>query len=254
MYYSREEERDCFQTLQSIRSTDSERNKEAWIKARDIIVRNTMPLVKYLADHYGKDPEQKEDLMQIGNETLLKAMMGFDLSKNTRFWTFVGKAIARAIVTAKGRDSLRVRYSERIRKLSGQVAKVNDELMQKYNREPTSEEIAKAINGKLGGSVTPEDIDETLNCIITSDVYSDPISSEPGPEDQFIIEQDIQEMYQTIDILPPRRAAALRMRELEEKSYAEIGIALGCTEDAAKSLRYHAIHQLREAYMSICEE
>ena len=85
---------------------------------------------------------------------------------------------------------------------------------------------ARALRSKLAGQADP---------------------AEPGPEPVVIRNAELRHVMSALESLSPDDQEVLLLRAHEELGYSELGIALGCSSEAARKRLTRAIARLRRA-------
>ena len=139
--------------------------------ARDQFVVANLRLVLSVVQRFSGHCDKSDDMFQVGCVGLLKAIDNFDESLNVKFSTYAVPMIIGEIRRYL-RDNNSVRVSRSIRDVAYKALKVKEEIIKKYNREPSLEEIAKILELPLSDVTFALDaISETVS--LSEPVYND---------------------------------------------------------------------------------
>ncbi len=253
---------DAAQKLCSTELRQSERlellaDKEDGDRARDHLIQANLRLVVSVAKKYVGRGLSFLDLIQEGNIGLMKATDKFDYKRGFKFSTYATWWIRQAITRAISDQSRTIRLPVHVGETINRVKKTSHRLQQILEREPSKEELARALD------LPEEKVRQVL------DVSRHPISLEApvGAEgDAFLgdfIEDDKiptpmelasqhllkSQIGEALDKLSDRERKIILLRfGLEDgrfRTLEEVGREFGITRERIRQIEAKALRKLR---------
>lgn len=238
-----------------VRKIDSARRHIA--RAKDHIVKANLRLVIAIAKKYVNRGLHFFDLVQEGNIGLIKAVDKFEYKKGYKFSTYATWWIRQAITRSISDQARTIRVPVHMIEQINKVTRVLKQYMQQYGREPSIQEIAKALGWpesrvKQVRNVAKDPV--SLNAPIGDE--EDTILGELIEDKEFESPQNIttfkilqKQIGSILGNLPQREQKVIRMRFGLDDGYShtleEVGYVFKVTRERIRQIEAKAIRRLK---------
>ncbi len=229
-------------------------------EGRDALVNRNLRLVIAIAKKYLGRGMPFLDLIQEGNQGLLKAVEKFDYTKGFKFSTYATWWIRQAITRAIADQARTIRIPVHMVETINKMTRVQRALVQELGRDPTPEEISEKMNGEL----TPTQIRDVQRIALEPVSLDTPIGeeddsklgdfvrddSELSPSDYASKSLLKERLYQAMsECLTAREEKVLRLRYgLDDgrlRTLEEVGKEFDVTRERIRQIEAKAIRKLR---------
>ena len=226
-------------------------SREGDKKAREELVNGNLRLVLSVIQRFTSRGENPDDLFQVGCIGLLKAIANFDTTKDVRFSTY-GVPMIAGELRRYLRDYSPIRVSRSVRDTAYRVLQCKQELLEKNGREPTMEEIAKAMDVPL------EEVVGAMDAIATPVSLYEPVYSDGGDPltvmDQVRDTKNTDERWldsialrQAMHRLTDREKRILALRFYDGRTQMEVAGSIGISQAQVSRLEKNALNTIRKA-------
>lgn len=221
---------------------------------REALVMAYSSLAAYLARKFANRGEPLDDLTQVANIGLIKAIDRFDPHRGIEFTTYATVTVVGEIKRHFRDKFWTVRVPRRLRELNNTLMKSVEGLSQRLGRSPTLQEIADESGTpfeevveafELGRAYNPASLDAEL--AEGDEDHGTSLMDYLGEEDPELVRlEDRHTLEGALRTLPERQHEILRLRYYEGLSQAEIARKLGISQMHVSRIQRDALKRLKE--------
>lgn len=230
------------------------------VRIRERFVACNLRLVPSIIRRYGYHLNTSlamSDLIQEGNLGLLRAIPRFDYRRKLRFSTFATWWIRHYLVRARQNLGTEVRVPVHLYDLASKVRQAKQRLRSDLGRDPTQNELARAIKVNKKSLQTLEsawlrhrEVMPMFDSIGEDGETPSYLASDGPLPDQILSQhQDTRQIAEAVTHMPPLLATIIRRRfgldGLEAETLKEIGVSMNLSRERIRQLEQKALRLLR---------
>lgn len=230
------------------------KSKNGDTKAREALIEGNLRLVLSVIQRFTGRGENMDDLFQVGCIGLIKAIQNFDTNLNVRFSTY-GVPMIAGEIRRYLRDNSPMRIPRSTRDIAFRILQEKESLISALGREPTIDEIAKAIG------IRHEEVVYALDAISEPVSLYEPIYTD-GNENLCVMDQlgdsknsdehwlEQIALRSAISTLGIREKKILSLRFYSGRTQAEVAKEIGISQAQVSRLEKSAIHKIKKEIVS----
>lgn len=224
-------------------------------RVRETLVRRFMPLARKLARRYHGGGESFEDLVQVANLGLVKAIQRFDQDRGVAFTSY-------AVPTITGelkryfRDSVwAVHVPRGLRERAVSVHAAMREIAERSGRSPSAREVAQRLALEEHEVIEARDAYEAFETASLDEpvAYQDDGAGVPRSEaigvdeERYELVEDRAMLGGALRRLPHQERRVLHMRFVEDRTQADIAARIGVSQMQVSRLLRRSADRMRDS-------
>jgi RNA polymerase primary sigma factor len=228
--------------------------------ALEILIKANLRFVVSVSKQYQNQGLSLSDLINEGNLGLIKAAERFDETRGFKFISYAVWWIRQSILQALAEQARIVRLPLNKINSINKINKAFNKLEQEFQREPTTDEVAKLMETK------PEIVEDSLNFAGKHVSMDAPLREEEAnnmydvmlnddslnPEDSLMDTSLKREIERSLGTLGDREAETLRfyfgLNGYQSHTLEEISGEFGLTRERVRQIKEKAIKKLKNKY------
>ncbi len=239
---------DSFRALAELDAADPRR-----ARLREQIIADCMPLAAHIARRYEGRGQSREDLQQVANLALVLSVDRYDVSRGAPFLGFAVPTIMGEVRRYFRDSGWAVKVPRRMKELRARISQHSLVLSQQLGREPSSHELARALDVPVEEVVQATVAANSYLCDSLDETQSAE-SDSPTPlgarlavdEPRYEFTEDAITVKPLIEALPEQERKILIQRFYENKTQSEIAALHGISQMQVSRILSRVLSGLRD--------
>jgi len=226
--------------------------------AVDAMIRANLRLVVSIAKRHARNGIPLIDLLQEGNQGLMRAVQKFEYRRGFKFSTYATWWIRQAITRAVMNQARLIRLPVHMNESAARIRRTAQELAQQRGRDPTPQEVAQVLD------IAPETVQSAYQVTATPLSLDVPVTSRDRATDLmgFLSDEHSQspmdaavmaglkaQVKKLVSTLPPKEQAVIRSRfgldTGNPLTLQQVGQNMGVSRERIRQLENAALERLR---------
>jgi RNA polymerase sigma-B factor len=222
---------------------------------RDALIRRYMPLARRIATRYAGAREPFDDVVQVANLGLMKAVDRFDVRRGTAFSSYAVPTITGEIRRHFRDKTWMVHVPRDVQELALAVSRVREDLESRLGRSPTVAELAAVVDA-IDAEVLEALAAQRAHSIESMDAppegrrddrHEDARADAIGQEEAGFERIESSDVFERLlAALPKRDRLVVRLRFAYDLTQTEIGHRLGISQMQVSRILQTSLRRLRE--------
>lgn len=221
-------------------------------EARDRLVMDNVGLIWSIVRRFNGRGHEMEDLFQIGSIGLIKAIDKFDLGYEVRFSTYAVPMITGEIKRFL-RDDGMIKVSRSIKELGIRVGRAREDLVYRFGREPSIDEIADEVGvsreevaASLEAGAEIESLYKTINKNDENNLFLIDKLEEDGSQHELLLNRMV--LKELLEGLEEKERDIIVRRYFYNQTQSQIARDLHISQVQVSRLEKRILKQMRERY------